>query len=76
MSTIRTELLKDFAAIPDFAAAVDRDIRTVKRWMKERDGLPYTRMGNRTFIHIPSAQQWLVKRIRQPNPRRAARQAS
>jgi hypothetical protein len=71
-------ILQDFLDVEPFAEQVDRDPRTVLRWMNEPDGLPYTKIGNRRLIHAPTAREWLLKRMRQPNPRRGtvARQVS
>ena len=65
-----TELLNDFADLEPFAAEVKRDPRTVRRWLNQPDGLPYTRLGNRILIHIPTARKWMLDRIHRPNPRR------
>jgi hypothetical protein len=65
-----TELLTDFADLEPFAAEVKRDPRTVRRWMNEPDGLPFTRIGNRILIHIPTAREWMLSRMRRPNRRR------
>jgi hypothetical protein len=66
-------LLADFLDLEPFAAQVDRDPRTVRRWMNEPDGLPFSRIGNRLLIHVPSARAWILGRMRRPNPRRTAR---
>jgi hypothetical protein len=67
MSSIN--LLSDYADLEPFAAEVNRNPRTVRRWMSETDGLPYTKLGNRILIHIPTARDWLMSRMRRPNPR-------
>ena len=69
-----TEFLDDFADLEPFAAKVGRDPRTVRRWLNEPDGLPYTRIGNRILIHLPSAKAWLLHRMKRPNPLRGAEQ--
>jgi hypothetical protein len=63
-------LLDNFLDLEPFAAQVDRDPRTVRRWMTEPDGLPYTRLGNRVLVHVPTARAWLFNRMRRPAPRR------
>jgi len=63
-------LLDDFLDLEPFAREVERDSRTVRRWMNAPNGLPYTRIGNRILIHIPTARDWLLKRMRRPAPRR------
>jgi hypothetical protein len=71
-----TNLLDDFLDLEPFAQQVDRNPRTVRRWMNEPDGLPYSRIGNRVLLHVPTAREWILKRMRQPNPRRALAKAS
>jgi hypothetical protein len=39
------------------------------------DGLPYTRIGNRILIHVPTAREWIFGRMRKPNTRRVAEPA-
>jgi hypothetical protein len=41
--------------------------------MDEPNGLPYTRIGNRILIHIPTAREWIFGRMRRPAPRRGRR---
>ena len=65
------ELLTDFADLVPFANEVKRDPRTVRRWMSQPNGLPYTRLGNRILIHIPTAREWMFSRMRHRNPRRS-----
>jgi len=60
----------DYADIDPFAKTVNRHPRTVRRWMNEPDGLPFTKIGNRLLIHIPTAKDWVLSRMRRPNPRR------
>jgi hypothetical protein len=65
-----TSLLADYLDLEPFAAEVDRDPRTVRRWMSEPDGLPFTKIGNRILVHIPTAKKWILGRMRHPAPRR------
>jgi hypothetical protein len=71
-----SELLNDFLDLEPFAAECKRDPRTVRRWMKEPDGLPYTKIGNRILLHIPTAREWILRRMHRPNPRRETAPAS
>jgi len=71
-----TGFLDDFREISKFAADIGRHPRTVNRWMRQADGLPYTCLGNRTFVHIPTAREWLLSRMRRPNPRRTNKDAA
>jgi hypothetical protein len=63
-------LLQDFVDLEPLAAQVNRTTRTVRRWIDEPNGLPYTRIGSRILIHMPTAREWLLNRVRQRNPRR------
>jgi hypothetical protein len=70
MSSTTTGLFDDCLELEAFARQVKRHPRTVKRWMLEPDGLPYTWLGNRTIVHVPTARAWMLGRLRRPNPRR------
>lgn len=68
--TTSPKFLDDFIELEEFAKEVNRHPRSVDRWTKEADGLPYTWMGNRKLIHVPTAREWLMRRMRRPAPRR------
>jgi hypothetical protein len=63
-------LLADYIDLEPFAADLNRHPRTVRRWMNQPDGLPFTRIGNRVLIHIPTAREWMLQRMRHRNQRR------
>jgi hypothetical protein len=63
-----TNLLSDYLDLEPFAKEVSRHPRTVRRWMDEPNGLPFTRIGNRILVHIPTARAWIFGRMRKPNP--------
>jgi len=64
-------LLDDFKELELFAEQdVKRHARSVRRWIDMPDGLPYTRLGNRIMIHVPTARAWLLGRVSQRKPRR------
>jgi hypothetical protein len=66
-----TTILDGYVPLAQFAREeVKRHPRTVKRWTKEPDGLPYTRVGNQDFLHITTSRDWLFRRMRHPAPRR------
>jgi hypothetical protein len=65
--------LKDYLDLAAFASAVGRDERTVRRWMDEPEGLPFARLGGRRLVHGPTAEQWLLKRVRSRNRERQCR---
>ena len=64
----------DFLDIEPFAEEVERNPRTVRRWMDQpHDGLPYTWIGNRRLIHVPTAREWIFARMRNRKARRKQR---
>jgi hypothetical protein len=71
----KPEFLADYVEIDEFAKQVDRCTRSVWRWTRKADGLPYVRLGNRLLIHIPTARAWLLARMHRPNRRRAKQAA-
>jgi hypothetical protein len=65
-----SDVLHEFEDIEPFAVQVKRKPRTILRWMNEPNGLPYTKIGNRRLIHIPTARRWMMERMHFPNPER------
>jgi hypothetical protein len=65
-----TNLLEDLVSADQVAAEVHKHIRTINRWMDEPDGLPFVRLGRKRYVHIPTARQWILARMRRPNPTR------
>jgi hypothetical protein len=65
-----SKVLEDFLDLTPFAVEINRHPRTVRRWLDKRGGLPYTRIGNRILIHVPTAREWMLSRMRnQKRPR-------
>jgi hypothetical protein len=62
--------LRDYCDLDAFAVDVHKHPRTVARWINQPDGLPVAWFGNQRIIHIPTAREWLLSRVRQANPRR------
>ena len=46
--------------------------RTLRRYECEPDGLPYVVVGGSKYRPVKACAEWLARRMRQPNPRRAA----
>jgi len=70
-NTPAPRLLDDWVELDDFARdEVQKHPRTVKRWTRAPDGLPYATLGKTPIIHIPTAREWLLSRMRRPNPRK------
>jgi hypothetical protein len=69
------DLLAEYADLAPFAAEVSRSPRTIRRWMNAPDGLPYSRIGNRILIHVPTAREWIYNRMKRPDTRRPKKAA-
>jgi hypothetical protein len=69
-------LLDDYLDLEPFATQAGRDPRTIRRWMNEPNGLPYTKLGNRVLIHVPTARDWLQARMQNPNPLKKRRRSA
>jgi hypothetical protein len=54
-------------------ATYEVDCHLVTRRNDEPNGLPFTRIGNRILIHVPTASEWIFGRMRRPNPQRHRR---
>jgi hypothetical protein len=63
-------ILDEYAAEAEFAEEHKLSQRTVARYRKRPNGLPWVEFGGRIFIHIPGAKRWLERRVRHPNPLR------
>jgi hypothetical protein len=71
--TSTPHLLDGWLELDDFARdEVKKHPRTVKRWTKKPDGLPFAYLGKTVIIHLPTARSWLFGRMRRPNQRRSA----
>jgi hypothetical protein len=68
--TATPSILDDYVAEAEFAEAHNLSQRTVARYRKQPNGLPFVEFGGRIFIHIPSAKAWLDARLCQLNPTR------
>ena len=63
-------LLEGFLTEPELARELKRCVRTIRRWTREPDGLPYTVIGKQRLHNRESVVRWLMQRERRLNPRR------
>lgn len=61
-------ILEDWAEEAAFATAIDKHPRTVARYRNCPDGLPYIKLGKTVYIHLPTAKEWMLRRIKRRNP--------
>jgi hypothetical protein len=68
-----TQNFDDLEPVRDVAARLGRSVRTLMRWTRQPDGLPVVRIGQTPYLHAPSTQQWIERRMTRPNPTRRRR---
>jgi hypothetical protein len=66
----KTDVLDGFCDLEPFAENVNRHPRSVYRWLKQPNGLPYVKLGSRILIPVAAARGWIDSQIHQSNPRR------
>jgi hypothetical protein len=69
------DVLKDLVDVNQFAADLGRHPRTIFRWTELEDGLPFVKLGKTRLIHLPSAREWIMSRMRRRNPNRRRRRS-
>jgi hypothetical protein len=62
----------ELETVKQVAARLNKNPRTIMRWTQQVDGLPFVRIGQVPYLHIPSTQKWIERRIQRPNPPRTA----
>ena len=59
-----------FGSREEIAKEVNRSPKTVARWERQPNGLPYTQLGGRRIYRKTSVIAWIESQERRPNPRR------
>jgi excisionase family DNA binding protein len=59
-----SRLLENFLTFEELAKDLGCHPRTIIRWTRQPNGLPYTTMGKTPLIHVAEWQKWLVSRTR------------
>jgi Helix-turn-helix domain len=54
-----SDFLSDYFEEQEFAAVLDRDVRTVRRWHSKRTGPPRVRVGRKILYKKSSVARWL-----------------
>jgi hypothetical protein len=54
-----SDFLADYFEEQDFAAVVDRDLRTIRRWHSSRTGPPRIRVGRKILYRKSAVIRWL-----------------
>ena len=63
----------DFIPQHVWAEAHHLAVRTVERYRRQPDGLPYCKLGRTIYIPKEAADEWILSRVTRRNPRRAPR---
>jgi phage terminase Nu1 subunit (DNA packaging protein) len=66
------DILEGYVDREALAAGFGVSTRTIARWMAQPDGLPYTAIGGKVLFRSQAVREWLLRRERRPNARRAA----
>jgi hypothetical protein len=67
-------LLAGFVRVEELAADVGKTSRTIHNWINQPDGLPFVQLGANRYVHLETAREWLMARMRQRNPDRRRRE--
>jgi hypothetical protein len=70
---LRSELLTCYLTLEEVAKQVGKHPRTILRWTKQPNGLPFTTMGKVKLTTSEWWNEWLVSRRKVPNPERRRR---
>jgi hypothetical protein len=65
------DILRGYATRAELAEAFVCSERTIARYENEPDGLPNLMLGGRKLYPLDEAKQWVERRLRSANPRRA-----
>jgi hypothetical protein len=64
------DILVGYIDRPNLSVAMRCSERTLARYEKLPDGLPYLSVGGRKLYRIEAVKAWIARRERQPNPTR------
>ena len=67
-----TEILQGYMKEEALAAQLDKSVRTLERWRRERIGPPVTMIGGTPWYRIKGAIRWLEAQEQKP-PRTSGR---
>ena len=61
--------LEGFVLEDDFATATGVCSKTLQRYRNQPDGLPHILWGGKVYIGpLDEAREWLLRRVKRPNP--------
>jgi hypothetical protein len=69
-SQLRSDLLTRYLTLDEVAKQAKKHPRTILRWTKEPNGLPFTTMGKVKLTTSEWWHEWLMSRRKVPNPDR------
>ncbi|WP_131803260.1 hypothetical protein [Mesorhizobium sp. LCM 4576] len=72
-TTVDYNIFDEWPTETEFAKANGLTKRQVARMRSRKDGLPFAKRGKEIIIHVPTAREWLKKRLITPNPSREGR---
>lgn len=63
-------ILGEYLNREEMATELNVTTRTLIRWERQPNGIPYTKLGHRTLYRRKSVLDWIDSQERHPNPRR------
>lgn len=57
----------DLETIKEAAARLGKHPRTLMRWTRKPDGLPFVRIGQVPYLHGPTVNRWIARRLELAN---------
>jgi len=72
MNATENLLLNGYLDRASLALELHCSPRTVARYENRPDGIPALMVGSRKLYRLAAVREWLVRREREPNPRRRA----
>jgi hypothetical protein len=70
MVAMSDNVFADLVLLEKFAGKIHKSWRTVHRWTTLPGGLPYVKVGRERYIHLPTAREWVMSRMRRPPDRK------
>ncbi len=72
-SAAASDFLNEYFTEKQLALALDRDIRTLRRWDAERTGPPRIRVGRKILYRKSAIAHWLAQNESRPLSRKGTR---
>jgi hypothetical protein len=72
LTMTETTILEGYLTAEQLAQQLGRDIKTIQRWRRLRQGPPFVKIGSVVLYRVEAVRNWLVDMERVAAPRRRA----